>query len=45
MLVYLDQNNLVLNCDENELTEIILRVADGSADDHQLVSWLFQHID
>jgi len=45
MLIYLDQNNLVLKCEENELTEIILRVADGSADNHQLVLWLLQHID
>lgn len=45
MLIYLDQNNLVLKCEENELTEIILRVADGSADNHELVSWLLQHID
>ncbi len=45
MLIYLDQNNLVLKCEENELTEIILRVADSSADNHELVSWLLQHID
>ena len=29
MLIYLDQNNLSLNCGEDELTQIILHVADG----------------
>ena len=45
MLIYLDQNNLTLNCEENELTQIILHVADGSVDNQQLAIWLLKHLD
>ena len=45
MLIYLDQNNLALNCKEDELTKIILLVADGTIDNQQLSLWILQHLD
>ena len=45
MLIYLDQNNLALNCKEDELTQIILLVADGTIDNQQLSLWILQHLD
>ena len=45
MLIYLDQNNLTLHCEEDELTQIILHIADGSVDNQQLSIWLLKHLD
>lgn len=45
MLIFLDQNHLNLNCSEDDLTEIILHLANGSIDNQQLTFWLIQHLD
>ena len=45
MLTLLELNNFFVDYDEENLTEIIFRVADGSCDYSDLLKWLNNHIE
>ena len=45
MLVFLVINHLELSYEDNELIDLILKIAADELDDHQLYLWLPQHID
>ena len=45
MLTLLELNNFFVDYDEEDLTEIIFRVADGSCDYSDLLKWLNNHIE
>lgn len=44
MLVFLDVNQISLDYEDNELIEIILSVAAGTADENALFLWLQNHV-
>lgn len=44
MIVFLDINHIELDYDDKDLIDTILRIADGSLDDKDLLSWLQSHI-
>lgn len=45
MLVFLDINQFSLSYTDNELIEIVLRVAAGEADYNELLDWLKTHLE
>ena len=45
MLILLEVNNLFVECEDEELIEIIFHVADNSADYLDLLKWLKNHIE
>ena len=45
MLTFLAINNFIVECSEEDLIEIIIRVADGSFDYVDFLNWLMEHIE
>ncbi len=45
MLVFLDINNVSLSYEDEELIDLILRLASGDLDDSALLDWLKAHVE
>lgn len=45
MLIFLDINNISLKYNDDELIEIILKIASSTADEQQLLQWVQEHIE